>query len=76
MVQTYVHSVHDFRHDSAKLMQASLALAAPKILARRAFNMWFKVQTFGTVYLLNPPNLLEDKRHADHALIAKDVIQA
>jgi hypothetical protein len=31
MVQTYVHSVHDFRHDSAKLMQASLALAAPKI---------------------------------------------
>ena len=27
----YVHSGHDFRRDSAKLMQASLALAAPKI---------------------------------------------
>ena len=30
----YVHSGHDFRHDSAKLMQASLALAAPKIQMR------------------------------------------
>ena len=30
-VQSYVHSGHDFRRDSAKLMRASLALAAPKI---------------------------------------------
>ena len=30
-VQGYVLSGHDFRRDSAKLMQASLALAAPKI---------------------------------------------
>ena len=35
-VQSYVHSGHDFRHDSAKLMQASLALAAPKIQMRYA----------------------------------------
>ena len=30
-VPGYVHPGHDFRRDSAKLMQASLALAAPKI---------------------------------------------
>ena len=30
-VPSYVLSGHDFRRDSAKLMQASLALAAPKI---------------------------------------------
>ena len=43
-VQGYVHSGHDFRHDSAKLMQASLALAAPKIqrVAHR-FAQIFKI---------------------------------
>ena len=45
-VQSYVHSGHDLRHErlrvgasagiSAKLMQASLALAAPKIQMRYA----------------------------------------
>ena len=31
ILSSYVLTVHDFRRDSAKLMQASLALAAPKI---------------------------------------------
>ena len=46
-VQSYVHSGHDFRHVSAKLMQASLALAAPKIQSAEARSRFKFLPTEG-----------------------------
>ena len=47
LVQSYVHSGHDFRHVSAKLMQASLALAAPKIQSAEARSRFKFLPTEG-----------------------------